>query len=103
AASPRALTLSEESLTIGQAPQPALSARITGPTTMSPGQQVSFDVEIRNDGLQEADNVAVLVRYPDNTDFLSATPGYSFYNVGHFVNGSYQPFPVIRWDFAQIP
>ncbi|MHB2027039.1 MAG: beta strand repeat-containing protein [Elusimicrobiota bacterium] len=95
--SPRTYILSTRLLS----PAAALVLKTTGPTGASPGETITETIEIDNNGVT-ANNVSVIARFPDNCNFVSATPGYTRYTLGHFISGSYQPVPYLRWDFPQI-
>ncbi|HVA65630.1 MAG TPA: amidase domain-containing protein [Elusimicrobiota bacterium] len=97
-AGPRTVILSTRLLS----PAALLTLHTTGPTGVSPGETITDTIELDNNGVA-ANNVSVIARYPDWSDSVSATPGYTLYTLGNFSYGSYQPVPYLQWDFPTIP
>jgi uncharacterized repeat protein (TIGR01451 family) len=75
---PRTLHLYIERVDLGLPPMADLELRIWGPESVSPGQRITYAIELRNDGLKSAENVTVVNRFPWAVDYLSST-GDSLY------------------------
>jgi uncharacterized repeat protein (TIGR01451 family) len=90
---PRNLHLYIERVDLGLPPMADLKLKIWGPERASPGQTITYAVELRNDGLKSAENVTVLYLPPLLADFLSVSVPGSYDGVVH----------TIRWDFENIP
>jgi len=89
---PRSLHMYIERVDLGLPPMADLKLKIWGPERASPGQTITYAVELRNDGLKSAENVTVLYLPPLLADFLSVSVPGSYDGVVH----------IIRWDFQNI-
>ena len=104
-ANPRSFLAWIEGLNVGLPPTGSLIMKVIGPVTggVSPGQTLSYGITLINPGYQAVNNMSVIVAYPDRTDFIAASPGYTLYQLGHFTAGSYELKPFLRWDVPIIP
>jgi len=79
-------------LDVGLPPQPKLDLKAWGPRWVSPGQTVTYLIELRNDGWQDADNVSLIYLPPFLTRFISASETGYYDGVMH----------IVRWNFTTI-
>jgi uncharacterized repeat protein (TIGR01451 family) len=91
--SPRSLLIYLERVDLGLPPTADLKVRAWGPGRASPGQTVTYAIELRNDGLKSAENITLVYLPPLLTDFVSASLPGNYDDVIHMV----------RWDFENIP
>jgi len=73
--SPRSLLTSLERVDLGLPPMADLKVKIWGPTRTSPGQTITYIVEVRNDGLKSAENITLSNELPWQVDYLSNAEG----------------------------
>lgn len=90
---PRTLIAKIERVDLGLPPMADLKVKIWGPGRASPGQLVTYCIELRNDGLKSAENVTLVHSPPFPVDFLSASLLGNYDDIVH----------VVRWDFRNIP
>ena len=90
---PRTLFLTIRRVDLGLPPAPDLKVRIWGPTRASPGQTVTYIVELNNYGLKSAESTTLVGVPPTLSDFVQATSPSTYDDVIHMV----------RWDFNDIP
>jgi uncharacterized repeat protein (TIGR01451 family) len=72
---PRNLHLYIERVDLGLPPMADLKLKIWGPERVSPGQKITYAIELRNDGLKSAENVTLVNEFPWAVDYLSNTGG----------------------------
>jgi uncharacterized repeat protein (TIGR01451 family) len=89
---PRNLQMYIERVDLGLPPMADLKLRIWGSERVSPGQTITFTIEVRNDGLRSAENMAIICPLPFLTDFVFASVSGSYDDVVH----------AVRWDFRTI-
>lgn len=100
---PRTLFLSFYRVDLGLPPAPDPKVEIWGPRRVSPGQTISFIVELRNDGLAEGSDYSLVTKLPEYGKFAYATEGYEFYSVADWdENDNYRPIPVVRRDISTL-
>ncbi|MFH0947990.1 MAG: SBBP repeat-containing protein [Elusimicrobiota bacterium] len=87
------LSISITQLDIGSLPEPDLRVNTWGPERASPGQTISYAIELRNDGLKEAEDITLTTQLPVLSDFVSASINHMYYSELH----------MLRWDFLSIP
>ena len=63
-ASPKTITLNVERVDLALFPAVDLKVKVWGPERISPGQTINYIIEYRNDGLEEAENVFVIMKLP---------------------------------------
>jgi uncharacterized repeat protein (TIGR01451 family) len=90
---PRTLHIVIERVDLGLHPFADLKARIWGPQRVSPGQTVTYTVEIRNNGLKSAENVSLALYIPHLVKYSSSSNG------GLYIARSNQ----ITWYLEYIP
>jgi len=90
---PRGLHMYIERVDLGLPPTADLKVKAWGPGRASPGQTVTYAIELRNDGLKSAENITLVYLPPLLTDFASASLPSNYDDVVH----------VVRWDFENIP
>jgi len=98
-ASPNTFALTIESMDAGQTPAPNLKVNVYATRGVSPGQVVSEELELINDGSSTAQNmdlVAVSIPY---ADFVAASGNYKQVDLPT----AYGTIPVVRWSFPEIP
>jgi len=99
----RTLFLKVERVDLGLPPVPDPKVEIWGPRRVSPGQTISFVIELRNDGLAEGKNYSVITKLPEYSKFTYATEGYKFYSIADWdENDNYRPVPVVRRDISTV-
>ncbi len=79
---PRTLHMYIERVDLGLPPTADLKLRIWGPERVSPGQTITYTLELRNDGFKSAENVTVVNEFPWVVDYVSSTANGVFVN--HF-------------------
>jgi len=89
---PLVLEFGIERTDVGLPPQPKLTTTILGPTTGSPGQEISYVVQVRNEGLKKAENMSVIVVPPTLANLVSVSSNCVY-------NGD---FDMLRWDIPEI-
>jgi len=72
---PRSIQMSLERVDLGLPPTADLKARIWGFERVSPGQTVTYTVELRNDGLKNAENVSLTLYLPYHIKYSSSSEG----------------------------
>jgi uncharacterized repeat protein (TIGR01451 family) len=72
---PRNLLMYIERVDLGLPPMADLKLKIWGPERVSPGQTITYAIELRNDGLKSAENVTVASEFPWAVDYLSNIGG----------------------------
>ncbi|MFH0762527.1 MAG: PxKF domain-containing protein [Candidatus Omnitrophota bacterium] len=78
AVSPKTLSGIIERMDLSLEPMADLEVVIWGPQRVSPGQTVSYIIEIRNDGVKSAENTAILFDLDPLLEYISST--YSYHN-----------------------
>jgi uncharacterized repeat protein (TIGR01451 family) len=73
--SPRSLLTCLERVDLGLPLMADLKVKIWGPQRASPGQTITYVVEVRNDGLESAENITVANELPWQVDYVSNTGG----------------------------
>jgi uncharacterized repeat protein (TIGR01451 family) len=58
---------------LGLPPMADLEIEISGPDRVSPGQTINYIIEYRNRGLDIADDVLVIIRLPEEAQYISST------------------------------
>lgn len=102
-ASPRTLLSWIELPNISLTTTGQIVVKVTGNMQgVSPGEIISYGIEILNGSFQAENNISIIASYPDRTDFIAASPGYSLYKLGHFIGSAYEPKTFLRWD-VNIP
>ncbi|MDD5687086.1 MAG: hypothetical protein PHE88_04555 [Elusimicrobia bacterium] len=96
---PKKLSMSITRLDYGKPPQPDLKVKIWGPgSAISPGQTITYTMEVRNDGLKDAENMSLIVYPSAYSNFGSAVGLYTLYDVPNWIDKKYYPMNMIRWD-----
>jgi uncharacterized repeat protein (TIGR01451 family) len=70
---PRTLRIYIERVDLGLPPMADLKLKIWGPERVSPGQTITYAIELRNDGLKSAENVTSSFEIPWSIEYLSST------------------------------
>ncbi|MEW6606240.1 MAG: right-handed parallel beta-helix repeat-containing protein [bacterium] len=90
-------------------PMVDLNIKIWGPSSVSPGGTITYIVTIRNDGLKQGENIAVIASPPTFTDYVSASGTHTYFTIAHWEDiehwqtSKVTHVPRIRWDFETIP
>ncbi len=100
---PRAFALSFERIDAGLPYGMELTLKVIGPGKVSPGQAISYTVELSNNGLADAENISIIAMFPPHMDFISASGNYKFYDMANWINTEYAPVPFLKWDLAKVP
>ncbi|MFH1374294.1 MAG: FG-GAP-like repeat-containing protein [bacterium] len=90
---PRILFLDIERVDLGLPPMADLKVTIWGPGRASPGQTITYVIELRNDGIKTAENTTLIGIPPTLADIVQLTSPGMYDDVMH----------MIRWDFNNIP
>ncbi len=82
---PRTLLLRIERVDFGLPPMAKLKIESSGPHRVSPGQTITYTVELRNEGLKSAENVTVVMNLPYLVKYASSTAGGVYNSRSHEV------------------
>jgi uncharacterized repeat protein (TIGR01451 family) len=106
---PKKLSVSILPVDIGKLPQPNLKIKIFGPERVSPGETITYTVELRNYGLKQAEDITVVALPPTFTEFVSASDDYIYFTIAHWEDpenwqtSRVWQVPRVRWDFQTVP
>ncbi|MFC2062238.1 DUF11 domain-containing protein, partial [Elusimicrobiota bacterium] len=101
---PNILTFSISRIDYQKPPEPDLKAKMWSPQRVSPGQTISYIIEVRNDGLVAASNYSIIGKLPEYSSFVSASEDYQLYVIDNYNDAEeYVPISVVRWDIEEIP
>lgn len=101
-ASPKAFAFSIERIDAGLPFGVDLEVTANCPRAGSPWQTITCEISLVNNGLKSLDNVSVIARFPEFMDFVSASPGYSYYLFPHWVRDTEEPRTYVRWDVSSV-
>ena len=90
---PRTLHIIIERVDLGLPPTADLKVRIWGPERVSPGQTVTYCVELRNEGFKGCENVTLQVNLPASVKIISYTDN------GHYNLRTHK----IIWFLEEVP
>jgi uncharacterized repeat protein (TIGR01451 family) len=91
--SPRTLFVTIERIDHGLPPMPYLKVTKWGPRRVSPGQTIDYVIEYRNDGIEEAQNVAIVDQLPFVASYLASSGGGDYDFASHEAS----------WNLENIP
>ena|GEM_PF-2692385 len=77
-ADPKTIMLNLERVDLGPKPQTQLDLDIFGPDTMNVGESTAFMATVTNNGTLRATNISLEAPLPDNSIFVSVSPGGSY-------------------------
>ncbi|MCG2726469.1 MAG: hypothetical protein L6420_09530 [Elusimicrobia bacterium] len=90
--SPKSFVINLERVDVGLEPEPDLEIKVFGLHTISPGQTLSYEINIFNYGLKSAYNRTLGVQLPLEYDFISASSNVKYS----------QTFHTIRWPIGEV-
>jgi len=90
---PRTLHIRIDRVDLGLPPMADVEVQISGPGRVSPGQTITYMVDLRNDGLKNAENVTMVIKLPYNVTYKSNIGG------GVYDGRSHEVF----WRLGNIP
>jgi uncharacterized repeat protein (TIGR01451 family) len=101
---PEVLSFTLSRIDYEKPPEPDMEIRMLAPIAVSPGQNISYAVEVINEGLAEAQNYSAIAILPEYSFFLSATEGFKFYSIDNVdTKDRIVPIPMVRWDNLTVP
>jgi len=90
-------------LDIGESPQPDIEVELFGPGAASPGQTVTYTIEVKNNGLAAATNKSIVLFPPVKCTYIAASGEHKKYDLSCWdENDNYYSSPVVRWNISLI-
>ncbi|MEW6606801.1 MAG: right-handed parallel beta-helix repeat-containing protein [bacterium] len=86
-----------------------VDVEIWGPGRVSPGQIITYMINLRNSGLVSAKDISIIASPPTFTDYISASDNHTYFTIAHWEDiehwqtSNVIQVPRIRWDFSEIP
>ena len=101
------LLITIKKLVIGQAPQPKLDVRISGPDNATPGDLVAYRIRLKNEGQSAAYRVMIRVFLAPEMRFITAQEGWNYFKLGesdwvNYPDRSVAP-EIISWALPEVP
>ncbi|HBU68882.1 MAG TPA: hypothetical protein DEE98_00685, partial [Elusimicrobia bacterium] len=91
-------------LDMGESPQADIVVELFGPDRISPGQTITYTIEVKNNGLASANDISLIAKTPERSQFICASGNYIYNELAHWVtNSEYYNVSVLRWDFTELP